>query len=104
MCVPEAPTDLNLTPTAESSCGCCSSATKTTKSADTVGTAYAVEGLTCGHCVQTVETAVRAVAGVDSASITLVAGGTSAMAVSGQAAPEDIRAAVAAAGYMVSES
>ncbi|MFQ4149525.1 heavy-metal-associated domain-containing protein [Arthrobacter sp. LAPM80] len=104
MCVPEAPTDLILTPKTQSSCGCCSTAAKTVQSADAFYTTYAVEGLTCGHCVQTVETAVRAVAGVDSASITLVAGGASAMAVSGQATEEDIRAAVAAAGYTVTES
>ena len=103
MCAPEAPTDLILTPTTESSCGCCSTTAKTTESADAFGTAYAVEGLTCGHCVQTVETAVRAVAGVDSATITLVPGGTSTMTVSGQAAPEDIHAAVAAAGYTVTD-
>lgn len=104
MCVPEAPTDLILTPATESSCGCCSTATKTTEAANLVGTAYAVEGLSCGHCVQTVETAVWAVAGVNAASITLVPGGTSTLTVSGQASEEDIRAAVAAAGYTVTES
>ncbi|MCQ9164187.1 heavy-metal-associated domain-containing protein [Arthrobacter sp. STN4] len=93
-----------MTPAKEGSCGCGSTAAKTTESADTFGTAYAVEGLTCGHCVQTVETAVWAVAGVDAASITLVPGGTSTLTVSGQSSEEDIRAAVAAAGYTVTES
>ncbi|WP_306915563.1 MULTISPECIES: cation transporter [unclassified Arthrobacter] len=39
---------------------------------ETVGAEYAVEGLTCGHCVVTVEKAVAAVDGVDAVSVELV--------------------------------
>ncbi|WP_164520290.1 heavy-metal-associated domain-containing protein [Specibacter cremeus] len=72
--------------------------------AGTFGTAYELEGLTCGHCVESVTTAVRPMADVDSATVDLVAGGTSTLTVSGSATTEDIRAAVAAAGYTVTGS
>ncbi|MCO4239818.1 heavy-metal-associated domain-containing protein [Pseudarthrobacter raffinosi] len=38
---------------------------------------FAVEGLTCGHCVQTVQKAVSAVEGAESAFVDLVSGGRS---------------------------
>ncbi|MEO8222363.1 MAG: heavy-metal-associated domain-containing protein [Specibacter sp.] len=60
-----------------------------------------MEGLTCGSCVQSVRTAVLAVAGVSSASIDLIPGGASTLTVSGSVTPEDIRSAVAVAGYSV---
>ena len=60
---------------------------------------FAVEGMTCGHCVRSVETAVSAVAGVTSASIDLVPGGRSRLTVKGSASDADVREAVAAAGY-----
>ena len=60
---------------------------------------FAVEGLTCGHCVRTVETAVSALTGVTSASIALVPGGRSRLTVAGPASAADVREAVTAAGY-----
>ncbi|MDQ0731026.1 heavy-metal-associated domain-containing protein [Arthrobacter sp. B1I2] len=60
---------------------------------------FAVEGMTCGHCVRSVETAVSAVAGVASASVDLVPGGRSRLTVKGSASDADVRQAVAAAGY-----
>jgi len=60
---------------------------------------FAVEGLTCGHCVRTVETAVSGLPGVTSASIALMPGGRSRLTVAGPAAAADVRAAVASAGY-----
>lgn len=60
---------------------------------------FAVEGMTCGHCVRSVETAVSAVAGVTSASIDLVPGGRSRLTVKGSASDADVREAVTAAGY-----
>ena len=93
--------DLKLTPIQESSCACCSTPAISTQSADTSGTVYELEGLTCGHCVQTVEKAVRAVSGADSVAVTLVAGSTSTLSVSGPANPEMVRAAVVSAGYAV---
>ncbi|TQJ38205.1 copper chaperone CopZ [Arthrobacter sp. SLBN-112] len=60
---------------------------------------FRVEGMTCGHCVRSVETAVSAVAGVASASVDLVPGGRSRLTVKGSASDADVRQAVAAAGY-----
>ncbi|WP_082634253.1 heavy-metal-associated domain-containing protein [Arthrobacter alpinus] len=93
--------DLNLTPTQDSSCACCSTPTISAQPSEASGTVYELEGLTCGHCVQTVEESVRAVAGVDSVTVTLVAGSTSTLTVAGPATQETIRAAVVSAGYTV---
>jgi copper chaperone len=81
-------------------CGCCSSE----PSSSHVGTGdveFAVEGLTCGHCVQTVEKAVSALEGVESASIEFVPGGGSRLIVGGQANSVAVREAVTSAGYSV---
>lgn len=79
-------------------CGCCSSG----PSSSHVGTGdveFTIEGLTCGHCVQTVEKAVSALEGVESASIELVPGGRSRLIVGGQANSVAVREAVTSAGY-----
>ncbi|MCU6482187.1 heavy-metal-associated domain-containing protein [Arthrobacter sp. A2-55] len=47
------------------------------------------------------EGAVRALAGVEAATVGLVPGGTSTLTVSGPASPEDIHSAVEGAGYAV---
>ncbi|MCQ9164156.1 heavy-metal-associated domain-containing protein [Arthrobacter sp. STN4] len=89
---------------AESSCACCSTAATAAAPARTASaatTGYQLEGLTCGHCVQSVETAVSRVHGVESATVELVAGGTSVLRIAGPAAAVDIHAAVAEAGYTV---
>ncbi|MHA7270157.1 heavy-metal-associated domain-containing protein [Arthrobacter sp. HLT1-20] len=104
MCGTETLKDLNLTQTTESSCRCCSTETTAAKSTGESGTAYSLEGLTCGHCVQSVEAAVQGIEGVESATVDLVAGGISTLTVSGPAAPEVIRSVVATAGYTVTES
>jgi len=81
-------------------CGCCSSE----PSSPRVGTGdveFAVEGLTCGHCVQAVEKAVSALEGVESASVELVPGGRSRLVVSGQVNGVAVREAVTSAGYSV---
>ncbi|MDH4282584.1 MAG: heavy-metal-associated domain-containing protein, partial [Myxococcales bacterium] len=57
-----------------------------------------VEGLTCDHCVRTVEHALRGADGVTSARVTLDPG--RAM-VEGSARPADLEAVVRAAGYAV---
>ncbi|SEF11341.1 Copper chaperone CopZ [Arthrobacter alpinus] len=104
MCGTETPKDLKLTQTTESSCSCCSTETTEAKATGESGTAYSLEGLTCGHCVQSVEIAVAAIEGVESATVDLVAGGISTLMVSGPVLPEDIRSAVATAGYTVTKS
>ncbi|MEW1920656.1 heavy-metal-associated domain-containing protein [Pseudarthrobacter oxydans] len=60
---------------------------------------FAVEGLTCGHCVQTVEKAVSALDGVESASVDLAAGSRSGLTVAGSVSDAAVRQAVTSAGY-----
>ena len=60
---------------------------------------FSVEGMTCGHCVRSVEQAVAALAGVTSASVDLVPGGRSRLAVAGSATDADVRQAVTDAGF-----
>jgi copper chaperone CopZ len=62
---------------------------------------YALEGLTCGHCVASVEKAVSGVSGVQSAAVELVPGGISRLSVTGTAAPEAVAEAVHSSGYVL---
>jgi copper chaperone CopZ len=97
MCGIESRKELPLV-SATSGCTCCS--TEAANEVTLAGDAeYALDGLTCGHCVQTVEKAVTAVAGVDAASVELVPGGRSRLVVSGAVAEAELRDAVASAGY-----
>lgn len=89
-------------------CGCCSPTGHAQKApaADVHSDAaapsqrtFAVEGLTCGHCVQTVEKAVSALDGVESVSVDLVAGGRSGLNVAGSVSDAAVRQAVTSAGY-----
>ena len=57
---------------------------------------YSVTGMSCAACQTRVEKAVSAVDGVDSCAVSLL---TNSMGVEGTARPEDIIAAVEAAGY-----
>ncbi|MCY0906418.1 heavy-metal-associated domain-containing protein [Arthrobacter sp. H14-L1] len=104
MCGTDTRKDLNLTPTAESACACCSTDSTPVVPSEAVGTRYGLEGLTCGHCVKTVETAVSAMAGVESATVELRAGSTSSLTVVGDAGTESVRAAVENAGYTLTGS
>lgn len=100
MCGTENRTRLPLASSA-SGCSCCTteaSATPT-ESAAAEATEFAVEGLTCRHCVQSVEKAVTAVDGVESASVDLVAGGRSRLLIDGTADDAAVREAVTSAGY-----
>lgn len=77
---------------------CCLS--ETTESATTAGDAeYALEGLTCSYCVESIQETVTAVNGVDTASVELVPGGRSRLVISGSASDEAVRDAVISAGY-----
>ncbi len=92
----------------ESSCACCSPATSTADEpvaaadgTEVVTTVFQVAGMTCGHCVAGVTEELSAVEGVSAVDVELVAGGTSAVAVS-SAAPLDpaaVQAAIEEAGY-----
>ncbi len=59
-------------------------------------TTYNVKGMACAHCKATVEKAVGSLAGVNSAIVDLSAG---TITVDGTALPEDILAAITAAGF-----
>lgn len=105
----ETRTQLPLSSAAQHGCSCCSPthATQDTARLDAnaesptaaTGAEYALEGLTCGHCVLTVEKAVAGVSGVETAAVRLVAGGTSRLTITGSAQQEALAEAVRAAGY-----
>ena len=61
-------------------------------------TTYTVTGMTCGHCVASVTEEVSAVAGAGEVTVDLETG---ALTVTGDAAPEAIKAAVEEAGYQL---
>ncbi|MFJ4228543.1 heavy-metal-associated domain-containing protein [Paenarthrobacter nicotinovorans] len=92
-------TELPLTSTSSPGCACCSTSRTLTDPSTVAGVEYAVEGLTCGGCVSKVERALATVDGVDSATVELIPGGVSRLLVTGTAESDTITAAVAAAGY-----
>lgn len=102
------PKDANRTllPLASSPAGCSCSADAAAapagNHADSPAVEFAVEGLTCGHCVQTVEKAVAAVTGVATAVVELVPGGRSRLLIEGTADAAAVREAVTSAGYTLS--
>jgi copper chaperone len=60
---------------------------------------YAVEGMTCGHCVLSVREEVSEVGGVSAVDVELASG---RLTVTGRRVSDDaVRAAVADAGYQV---
>lgn len=101
MCGTDIRIELPLAAAEPSGCSCCSSGARTDTAAPVEGFEYFVEGLTCGHCVQTVEKAVSAVPGVASATVELVAGGISRLTVDGDVTGTAVRNAVTGAGYSV---
>jgi copper chaperone CopZ len=108
MCGTEPRTQLPLVSSA-AGCSCCSTQdpapTSTAASTDAEsGVEFGVEGLTCGHCVQTVEKAVAALDGVAAASVQLIPGGRSRLIVAGKADSATVGAAVAAAGYTLASN
>ncbi len=64
-------------------------------------TTYAVQGMTCGHCVHAVTTELSGLPGVQDVSVQLAPGATSEVTVvSAEPLPADaVRAAVDEAGY-----
>jgi copper chaperone len=67
---------------------------------------YNVTGMTCGHCVASVESELRAVPGVTDVSVDLVAGGSSKVTVTSEEplSRDDVAAAVDEAGYALASS
>lgn len=66
-------------------------------------TTVRVSGMTCGHCASAVTEELRALDGVDTVDVDLVAGGTSTVTVTSSAPLDDaaVAAAVDEAGYAV---
>ncbi|MCT1458086.1 cation transporter [Aestuariimicrobium sp. p3-SID1156] len=60
--------------------------------------------MTCGHCADSVTTAITVLEGVEEVRIDLAPGGISTVTVAGAAAPAAVRAAVAEAGYTVADA
>jgi copper chaperone len=69
-------------------------------------TTYSVAGMTCGHCTSAVTEELTKLPGVRQVSIDLVAGGTSAVHVTSEAALDEsqVREAVDEAGYELTAS
>jgi copper chaperone len=89
---------------AHAACGCCSTSATTPPRQATADAEFFVEGLTCGHCVETVQKAASTVEGVHGAAVELVNVGKSRLLISGSADPALIREAVSTAGYSISTS
>ena len=88
--------------TPHAGCSCCSTSGVTPPRQKTADAEFLVEGLTCGHCVETVKKAASTVEGVNAATVELVAGGTSRLRIAGSADPAAVGEAVSAAGYTIS--
>jgi len=65
-----------------------------------VQTTAFISGMTCAHCVRAVFTALAGVEGIKRADVTI---GRAVIEHDGTVAPEDIRAAIAVAGYTVGD-
>lgn len=84
-------------------CGCGSAAagqstgtvTDVSASPDATTTAYAVTGLTCGHCAGAVTSELTALEGVVDVRVDVVAGGTSTVTVTSRAPLDDTQVATA---------
>jgi copper chaperone CopZ len=63
-------------------------------------TTASISGMTCAHCVRAVFTALAGVAGIERADVSL---GKAVIEHDGTVTPEAIRAAVAVAGYEVTD-
>ena len=62
-----------------------------------------VAGMTCGHCVRSVQEELRAVPGVTDVHVDLVSGGTSQVTITADKpiSDEDVAAAIDEAGYTI---
>jgi copper chaperone CopZ len=63
-------------------------------------TTASISGMTCAHCVRAVFTSLAGVEGIHRAEVTI---GKAVIEHDGTVAPEDIRAAIAVAGYEVQD-
>jgi copper chaperone CopZ len=63
-------------------------------------TTASISGMSCAHCVRAVFTSLAGVEGIDRADVTI---GKAAIEHDGTVTPEKIRAAIAVAGYTVTD-
>ena len=63
-------------------------------------TTASISGMTCAHCVRAVFTALAGVEGIKRADVSI---GKAVIEHDGTVAPEDVRAAIAIAGYEVTK-
>jgi copper chaperone CopZ len=63
-------------------------------------TTASISGMTCAHCVRAVFTSLAGVEGIDSADVSI---GRAVIEHDGTVTPEQIRAAIAVAGYDVTD-
>jgi copper chaperone CopZ len=63
-------------------------------------TTASISGMSCAHCVRAVFTSLAGVEGIDRADVTI---GKAVIEHDGTVTPEDIRAAIAVAGYAVTD-
>ena len=63
-------------------------------------TTASISGMTCAHCVRAVFTSLAGVEGIDRADVTI---GKAVIEHDGTVTPEDIRSAIAVAGYSVTD-
>ncbi|MFB7517695.1 cation transporter [Streptomyces sp. NPDC056144] len=84
--------------TPDNSCSTATDGTTTVTIVESTTTAYAVSGMTCGHCKTAITTSVSALAGVISVDVDVTAG---LVTVTTGGAPDDaaIAAAIDDAGY-----
>lgn len=99
-------------PLASTGCSCCAPSTTDDREVSAPPTAelspqtvsYAVDGMTCGHCVGTVIEAIKALEGVEDVRIELHVGGFSPATVTGSTNSAAVRTAIEEAGYSVADS
>ncbi len=103
--------ELTLTATdASSGCACCSPSTEVNQeqveTADQQSNTYQVAGMTCGHCVSSVDEALSKLPGVTSVAIELNPGEQSTVTVFSEdpVSAASVHATIAAAGYEVTAS
>lgn len=84
--------------------GACGVPSQATSAASTQ--TFEVDGMTCGHCVSSVTEELSGLAGVEGVDVQLVAGGRSTVTVAADAPVrlDDVRAAIAEAGYSLVEA
>lgn len=94
-------------PTAGGCCGgACSCGSAAERAVEAADQRFGVTGMTCGHCVASVQEELGALPGVEAVDVRLQPGGTSSVAVRGSRplGVAEVRAAVEDAGYALADA